>query len=38
MVKKVLVIMMCENMFCGGCGYFIVDRIIGEVLIEMDIC
>ncbi|MGO0862456.1 thiamine pyrophosphate-dependent enzyme, partial [Clostridioides difficile] len=31
-------IMMCENMFCGGCGHSIVDRIIGEVLTEMDIC
>ncbi|PBG40310.1 2-oxoglutarate oxidoreductase, partial [Clostridioides difficile] len=30
--------MMCENMFCGGCGHAIVDRIIGEVLTERDIC
>ena len=38
MAKKAPAIMMCENMFCGGCGHSIVDRIIGEVLTEMDIC
>ena len=30
-------IMMCENMFCGGCGHGLFDRILGEVLTEMDI-
>jgi len=35
--KKAPPIMMCENMFCAGCGHSIFDRILGEVLTEMDI-
>ena len=38
MAKKAPAIMMCENMFCGGCGHSLFDRILGEVLTEMDIC
>ena len=35
MAKKAPAIMMCENMFCGGCGHSLFDRILGEVLTEM---
>lgn len=35
--KKAPAIMKCENMFCAGCGHSIFDRILGEVLTEMDI-
>jgi pyruvate/2-oxoacid:ferredoxin oxidoreductase beta subunit len=35
--KKAPEIMYCENRFCAGCGHSIFDRILGEVLTEMDI-
>ena len=35
--KKAPAIMKSENMFCAGCGHSIFDRILGEVLTEMDI-
>lgn len=35
--KKVPEIMYCENRFCAGCGHSLFDRILGEVLTEMDI-
>ncbi len=35
--KKAPPIMKCENTFCAGCGHAIFDRILGEVLTEMDI-
>lgn len=35
--KKAPAIMKCENRFCAGCGHSIFDRILGEVLTEMDI-
>ena len=35
--KKAPEIMYCENRFCAGCGHPIFDRILGEVLTEMDI-
>ncbi len=35
--KKAPAIMKCENSFCAGCGHAIFDRILGEVLTEMDI-
>lgn len=35
--KKAPAIMKCENRFCAGCGHGIFDRILGEVLTEMDI-
>lgn len=35
--KKAPDIMYCENRFCAGCGHPIFDRILGEVLTEMDI-
>ena len=35
--RKAPPIMKCENMFCAGCGHSIFDRILGEVLTEMDI-
>lgn len=37
MAKKAPEIMKCENMFCGGCGHSLFDRLLGEVLTEMDI-
>ena len=37
MAKKAPAIMKCENRFCGGCGHSLFDRILGEVLTEMDI-
>ncbi|MDR3644098.1 MAG: thiamine pyrophosphate-dependent enzyme, partial [Clostridia bacterium] len=37
MPKKAPAIMKSENMFCGGCGHSVFDRILGEVLTEMDI-
>ena len=35
--KKAPDIMYCENRFCAGCGHPLFDRILGEVLTEMDI-
>ncbi len=35
--RKAPAIMKCENRFCPGCGHSIFDRILGEVLTEMDI-
>lgn len=35
--KKAPPIMKGENSFCAGCGHAIFDRILGEVLTEMDI-
>lgn len=35
--KKTPAVMYCENRFCAGCGHAIFDRILGEVLTEMDI-
>lgn len=35
--RKVPDIMFCENRFCAGCGHAIFNRILGEVLTEMDI-
>lgn len=35
--KKTPDIMYCENRFCAGCGHAIFNRILGEVLTEMDI-
>lgn len=35
--RKAPEIMKCENTFCAGCGHSIFDRILGEVLTEMDI-
>ncbi|MGI6095448.1 MAG: thiamine pyrophosphate-dependent enzyme [Lachnospiraceae bacterium] len=35
--RKAPEIMYCENRFCAGCGHPIFDRILGEVLTEMDI-
>lgn len=35
--KKAPEIMYCENRFCAGCGHSLFDRILGEVLTEMDI-
>lgn len=37
MAKRAPAIMKCENLFCAGCGHSIFDRILGEVLTEMDI-
>lgn len=37
MAKKAPAIMKSESMFCGGCGHALFDRILGEVLTEMDI-
>ncbi|MEG0767554.1 MAG: 2-oxoglutarate oxidoreductase, partial [Clostridia bacterium] len=35
--KKAPAIMKAENGFCAGCGHALFDRILGEVLTEMDI-
>ena len=35
--RKAPEIMYCENRFCAGCGHAIFNRILGEVLTEMDI-
>jgi len=35
--RKVPDVMYCENRFCAGCGHAIFNRILGEVLTEMDI-
>ena len=35
--RKVPDVMFCENRFCAGCGHAIFNRILGEVLTEMDI-
>lgn len=35
--KKAPKIMKCENKFCAGCGHSLFDRILGEVLTEMNI-
>ncbi len=35
--RKAPSIMKKENLFCPGCGHSIFDRILGEVLTEMDI-
>ena len=35
--KKAPAIMYAENRFCAGCGHSLFDRILGEVLTEMDI-
>lgn len=37
MAKKAPAILKCENSFCAGCGHSIFNRILGEVLTEMDI-
>lgn len=37
MAKKAPAIMKCENKFCAGCGHALFDRLLGEVLTEMDI-
>lgn len=37
MAKSAPSIMKCENMFCAGCGHSLFDRLLGEVLTEMDI-
>ena len=35
--RKAPELMYAENRFCAGCGHGIFDRILGEVLTEMDI-
>lgn len=35
--RKAPELMYCENRFCAGCGHSLFDRILGEVLTEMDI-
>ncbi len=35
--RKTPDIMYCENRFCAGCGHALFNRILGEVLTEMDI-
>lgn len=35
--KKAPALFYAENRFCAGCGHSIFDRILGEVLTEMDI-
>lgn len=36
-VRKAPALFYAENRFCAGCGHGIFDRILGEVLTEMDI-
>lgn len=37
MARKAPAILKCENSFCAGCGHALFNRILGEVLTEMDI-